>query len=220
MFWGSFSWDHKGPCHIWRPETKQEKEFAIKELETINKSLEPKMREEWELRTGISRLGLRNREGPKPIWRWSKKNGKLVRNGKGGVDWWRYQHHIILPKLIPFAEKCKEDRPDTIIQEDNAPAHAHHAQDAVWKAADIQRLLWPANSPDLNMIESCWAHMKRITTKKGAPVTRKKMEHAWLKAWEELDQARIQAWIARIPVHIQKVIELEGGNEYQEGIDS
>ena len=62
--------------------------------------------------------------------------------------------------------------------------------------------------------------MKRITTKKGAPVTRKKMEHAWLKAWEELDQARIQAWIARIPVHIQKVTELEGGNEYQEGIDS
>ena len=39
-----------------------------------------------------------------------------------------------------------------------------------------------------------------------------------LQVCEEVDQTRIQAWITRIPVHIQKIIELEGGNEYQESI--
>jgi hypothetical protein len=43
------------------------------------------------------------------------------------------------------------------------------------------------------------------------------MEKAWQKAWDELPQEQIQAWIERIPVHIQEVIRLEGGNEYKEG---
>ena len=30
-------------------------------------------------------------------------------------------------------------------------------------------------------------------------------------------QEKIQAWIKRIMVHIEEVIRLEGGNEYQEG---
>lgn len=38
-----------------------------------------------------------------------------------------------------------------------------------------------------------------------------------MKAWNELEQWRIQHWIERIPYHIQQVLELEGGNEYLEG---
>jgi len=36
-------------------------------------------------------------------------------------------------------------------------------------------------------------------------------------AWKELPQEKIQYWIERIPVHVQKVIELEGGSDYTEG---
>jgi hypothetical protein len=32
-----------------------------------------------------------------------------------------------------------------------------------------------------------------------------------------MEQERIQAWIERIPIHIQEVIRLGGGNEYKEG---
>ena len=39
----------------------------------------------------------------------------------------------------------------------------------------------------------------------------------WHKAWEELPLAAIQAWIERIPGHIQKVMYLGGGNEHKEG---
>ena len=32
-----------------------------------------------------------------------------------------------------------------------------------------------------------------------------------------MTQQQIQAWIERIPWHIQQIIQLEGGNEYKEG---
>lgn len=54
-------------------------------------------------------------------------------------------------------------------------------------------------------------------TKKGAIHSEKELKEAWIKCWEELPQEKIQAWIERIPVHIKKIIELKGGNEYKEG---
>jgi len=81
----------------------------------------------------------------------------------------------------------------------------------------IMRLLWPGNSPDLNAIEPCWLWIKRDISKKGAIYTKAALKEAWIKSWENLPQETIQAWIERIPRHIQEVIRLEGGNEYKEG---
>ena len=218
MFWGAFSYDRKSPCLIWRPETAAEKKASKIELQKINEAIEPELREAWELTTGIRRMGLRNKPGKKPQFRMTEENGAIKRTAKnGGIDWYRYLTKCLLPILIPFAIECQIDRPKTIIQEDKAPAHSSKHQRIYFDAAGLQRLLWPGNSPDLNMIEPCWYYLKRATTKKGAPKNRAEAERVWQKAWDELEQWRIQAWIERIPRHIQEVIRLEGGNEYREG---
>ena len=49
-------------------------------------------------------------------------------------------------------------------------------------------MLWPANSPDLNMIEPCWFYIKVETTKKGAITSDVELYAAWVKCWEELPQ--------------------------------
>ena len=49
-------------------------------------------------------------------------------------------------------------------------------------------MLWPANSPDLNMIEPCWFYMKVETTKKGAITSDVELRAALVKCWEELPQ--------------------------------
>jgi hypothetical protein len=59
--------------------------------------------------------------------------------------------------------------------------------------------------------------MKRCTTRKGALKSRAEVVPPWESCFEDLPQAQIQAWIERIRRHIQKVIELKGGNEYKEG---
>ena len=218
MFWGSFSYDKKGPFHIWRSETPAEKRAAQDDLDRINNLNEPNARRNWELETGFRRLGLRNQRGRVPVWKFTEKTGKLTRSGKGGVDWYRYQKKILLPKLIPFGKECQKDRPNTIVQEEKAPSHASKHQVQVFKDAGVFRLLWPGNSPDLNMIEPCWPWMKRKTTRKKPPQNRKIAEKIWAKCWmQDLDQSQIQSWIERIPRHIQEIIHCEGGNEYREG---
>ena len=59
--------------------------------------------------------------------------------------------------------------------------------------------------------------MKKRTTSRGAPETKQALQDTWYKAWDDLPQEQIQAWIEHIPRHIQEVIRLEGGNKYTEG---
>jgi hypothetical protein len=108
----------------------------------------------------------------------------------------------MLPKLIPFAQECKKRRPNTLVQEDAAPAHIHHHHGPVYKLYDVERLIWLGNSPDLNVIEPCWPWMKKTTTARGVPEKRIEMEKAWNQGWSDLPQSQIQAWIERIPYHV------------------
>jgi transposase len=87
----------------------------------------------------------------------------------------------------------ERDRLDTLIQEDGDLAHSSKHQQIYFAVAKLARLEWPSNSPNLNMIEPCWPYLKRVTAKKGALAKRAEMEKAWLKAWNELEQWRIQA---------------------------
>ena len=217
MFWGCFTYYFKGPCHIWKSETVAQKKVATKELNLVNTAIEPECKAQWELDTMMRRLGLRNRPGRKPDWKFTKNNGAFVRSSTGGIDWYRYLHEILLKKLLPFAAALKCFVPNVTIMEDKAPAHASQHQRIYFDVADIERFVWPGNSPDLNMIEPCWAYMKRVTTRNGPLTTRVAAEKAWLQAWNDLEQWRIQRWIERIPHHIKEVIKLEGGNEYKEG---
>ena len=54
-----------------------------------------------------------------------------------------------------------------------------------------------------------------MTTKKGV-FGKKDIKERWIQCWEELPQEQIQAWIDRIPIYIQKVLDLKRGNEYEE----
>jgi hypothetical protein len=154
--------------------------------------------------------------GRQPTWKFTASHGAMTQTGKsGGIDAIRYRREVLVPKLIPFAQKCG---PEYIVQEDKALAHASHFQQTlVYDIHHVLRLLWLGNSPDLNMIEPCWMWMKMETTKQGAPSIRKEAEAAWKKCWKNMSQERIQRWILRIIRHIQMVILLDGDNKYKEG---
>jgi transposase len=215
MFWGCFSYEHRGPCHIWSKETAHEKKVAAAELAARNREIEADCREQWELVTKTRRhLRIdRQAKGKEPKWQFTEKTGKLVRNAKaGGIDWYRYQKLILRQKMLPFAREH-----NLVVQEDRAGPHSHHSSQLVFDCWKVQRLLWPANSPDLNMIEPCWWWMKRNTSLHRDYDKKPQLRKIWEQQWKCLDQSRIQRWIKRIVRHIRLVIELEGGNGYREG---
>ena len=59
--------------------------------------------------------------------------------------------------------------------------------------------------------------MKRETTRRGCPTSKKQLTKDWLQCWEDMPQKKIQEWIERICKHIKEVFKLDGGNEYKEG---
>src|SRR5579862_1884333 len=79
--------------------------------------------------------------GKEPIWKFSQKTGKLIKNAKsGGIDWYRYGRVILMRKLIPFAKECAKEQLSTIVQEDNAPAHTHPTQAEIYSIFQVQHL--------------------------------------------------------------------------------
>ena len=80
--------------------------------------------------------------------------------------------------LIHFAKMCLEKRPNTIVQKDGTTAHSHEYQALVYVAEGIERLIWPTNSLDLDMIEPCWFFIKRKTTLKEPISSKEKLQEA------------------------------------------
>ncbi len=75
-------------------------------IEAMNEELEPLLCAEWELETGLRKLSLQQPKGRKPAWKWTEKTGKLSRRKGDGIDWYRYQTQVLIPKLIPFVKEC------------------------------------------------------------------------------------------------------------------
>ena len=48
MFWGAFSYDKKGPCHVWQPETPKQKREATAAIDKLNEEREPIFQKCWE----------------------------------------------------------------------------------------------------------------------------------------------------------------------------
>ena len=56
MWWSCFSYDKKGPYHIWEDETPAEKKAMKKDLDAWNEAKEPNDKLIWEATQAIHRL--------------------------------------------------------------------------------------------------------------------------------------------------------------------
>jgi hypothetical protein len=108
-----------------------------------------------------------------------------MKDRKGGINWYRYQDEVLKPHLLPFIKTYKEALPnprkDTVVIEDRASAHKSAYADELYISWEVVKMFWPANSPDLNMIEPYWFYIKIETIKKGAITLDVELRAAWVK---------------------------------------
>jgi hypothetical protein len=183
MFWACFTYDHKGPCHIYYDETSEQKTHNEEKMARLNEEeIEAEARAEFEAREREKERDWDEKEQRWPtnraswevFWRDNQfKKGK----SRGGVDNLRYTYEVIEPLLIPFYKEIMVQRhdPDTlepdlpsyVFQQDNAPSHASKWTIRRLQKAGIPLLEHIGNSPDMNAIEGTWMPMRIAITKDG-----------------------------------------------------
>ena len=87
------------------------------------------------------------------------------KNAKGGIDWYRHQTYVLLPRLNLFTEEVIATYCECFLVQDRAPAHNAWQQSELLDIQGLTVLPWPGNSPDLNQIEPCWYHLKQCISK-------------------------------------------------------
>lgn len=103
---------------------------------------------------------------------------------------------------------------DGIFQDNNAPIHRAKMINKWFEAhaVDFDHLPWPAQSPDLNIIEPLWSTLEaRVRNVFPPPSSLKQLENMLFDEWQNISLETIQNLYDSIPRRIQAVLAADGG---------
>jgi len=112
----------------------------------------------------------------------------------------------------PLREFLAEGR-DILLMEDGAPVH-RSAASRIWREdKNLEKLDWPAQSPDLNPIENLWSLLKSNIQSRNPRVNSvEQMREAVQKEWEKLSMVNWKHLIEIMPARMAAVIANKGGS--------
>ncbi|GFX14953.1 transposable element Tc3 transposase [Trichonephila clavipes] len=112
----------------------------------------------------------------------------------GPVTAQRYIDEVLEPYVCLFRDAVGLD---FIFMDDNAPCHRALLIDDFLETENIQRMSWPANSPDLNPIEHVWDMLGRqIAAISHPPSSITELKRGLQEAWNRLSPQLIHYHIA------------------------
>jgi transposase len=115
---------------------------------------------------------------------------------------------IYKKSLLPIAQKWFGN--DWTLCEDNNPKHTSRYSKQ-WKLEhSVERMNWPAQSPDQNPIENVW-HLLKYKVAKRHPKTIKQLKRTIQLIWKNFDQNLAQKFSNSMSNQIQALIEAKGG---------
>ncbi|KAI4891778.1 hypothetical protein NFI96_017335 [Prochilodus magdalenae] len=121
----------------------------------------------------------------------STGTGNLVKV-EGRMDSNQYQQ-ILETNVQESVTKLKLPR-GWIFQQDNDPKHCSKSTNAFMQRNKYNVLEWPSQSPDLNIIENLWCHLKRAVHAR-KPSNLNELEMFCKEEWSKIPSATIQTLI-------------------------
>ncbi|GFT25985.1 transposable element Tcb2 transposase [Trichonephila clavipes] len=98
-----------------------------------------------------------------------------------------------------------------LLMDDNAPCHRTVAAEQLLESEDIERMDWPARSPDLNPIEHVWNFLgRRLAARTLPPVTIRELRLALQDEWAAMPQQLIDTLILSMGRRCETCLAVSG----------
>ncbi|GFW23460.1 transposable element Tcb2 transposase [Trichonephila clavipes] len=146
------------------------------------------------------------------VWAGIMINGRtrlhVVANGT--MTGQRYIDEVLLPHVRHFRGAVGDK---FVFMDDNATCHRTLAVQDCLDIEGIQRLVWPARSPDLNPIENVWDVLGRQVAGRNYPPTNKNiLIRALTEEWDKLPQQLLDNVVQSMVRRVECCITLHGGH--------
>ncbi|GFU00865.1 transposable element Tcb2 transposase [Trichonephila clavipes] len=126
----------------------------------------------------------------------------------GSVNGTRYCNEILLPYVRLFRGAMGLQ---FLFMDDNAPCHRTVAAQQLLESEDIERMDWPARSPDLNPIEHAWDFLGRRLAARTLPtVTIRELRLALQDKWAAMPQQVIDTLILSMGRRCETCLAVRG----------
>ncbi|GFU67978.1 transposable element Tcb2 transposase [Trichonephila clavipes] len=126
----------------------------------------------------------------------------------GSVNGTRYCNEILLPYVRFFRGAMGLQ---FLFMDDNAPCHRTVAAAQLLENEDIERMDWPARSPDLNPIEHVWDLLdRRLAARTLPPVTIRELRLALQDEWAAMPQQLIDTLILSMGRRCETCLAVRG----------
>ncbi|GFV15183.1 transposable element Tc1 transposase [Trichonephila clavipes] len=133
---------------------------------------------------------------------------RVVANGT--MTGQRYIDKVLLPHVRLFRGAVGDK---FVFMDDNATCHRTLAVQDCLDSGGIQRLVWPACSPDLNPIENVWDALGRQVAGRNNPPTNKNtLIRALTEEWDKLPQQLLDNVVQSMVRRVECCITLHGGH--------
>nr|PNR53536.1 hypothetical protein PHYPA_007211 [Physcomitrium patens] len=123
--------------------------------------------------------------------------------------------NCIAPKKPYLNVKHKAERlalHQLVLMEDGAPVHRSLLPLQWRRVHGIEKLFWPANSPDLNPIENVWMVVKDLLKHHSRPNSKLEMIEKIQSVWDTISIEWLCTLISTMPCRMQVVIAVGGGS--------
>ncbi|GFX16844.1 transposable element Tcb2 transposase [Trichonephila clavipes] len=122
----------------------------------------------------------------------------------------RYIDEVLLPHVRLFRGAVGDK---FVFMDDNATCHRTLAVQDCLDSEDIQRLVWPARSPDLNPIENVWDALGRqVAGRNYPPINKNTLIRALTEEWDKLPQQLLDNVVQSMVRRVECCITLHGGH--------
>ena len=116
---------------------------------------------------------------------------------------------VLERKMLPRARSLFSDN-QWIFQDDNAPCHRAKKVQKWYESHQVERMEWPAQSPDLNPIENLWYRISCIISK-NKPKTKRELIEQVIAAWlRVISPEELTKLVDSLPRRCKMVIENKG----------